>query len=118
LSVERKVCKRCGVEKPITSFQARKTNTSKIPKRRAVCRDCFGQDREISKELKKYILREANYTCYYCGDFGDTVDHIIPRSKGGTDDAINLLCACERCNQLRGIKPIEQFKKEVFKLRK
>lgn len=51
--------------------------------------------------------------CFYCGietlmsvglraDWKATLEHIIPKSKGGSDEIDNLVMACFRCNQLRG----------------
>jgi 5-methylcytosine-specific restriction endonuclease McrA len=50
---------------------------------------------------KKNILLRDDYTCQYCGLRGErlmTVDHVIPRSKGGPSTWENLVCACMRCN--------------------
>jgi 5-methylcytosine-specific restriction endonuclease McrA len=50
---------------------------------------------------KKNILLRDDYTCQYCGRKGErtmTVDHVIPRSKGGPSTWENLVCACIRCN--------------------
>lgn len=33
-----------------------------------------------------------------------SVEHIIPRSHGGTDDLVNLAIACERCNYAKGVR--------------
>jgi hypothetical protein len=44
------------------------------------------------------ILKMHDYCCAYCGSPANTVDHIIPRSKGGTDHLENLVAACSRCN--------------------
>lgn len=43
--------------------------------------------------------------CYYChSDFGDNyhVDHIVPLSRGGSDDPDNLVITCEQCNKSKG----------------
>lgn len=48
-------------------------------------------------------------TCTYCGRPADTVDHITPRSYGGTDDATNLTPACRDCNSDKGTLPAELF---------
>lgn len=47
---------------------------------------------------KKNILLRDNHTCQYCGSEGDTVDHVIPKSRGGRDTWENCVCACGYCN--------------------
>ncbi|HEV3156150.1 MAG TPA: HNH endonuclease [Candidatus Baltobacteraceae bacterium] len=50
---------------------------------------------------KKNVLLRDDYTCQYCGVKGErqmSVDHILPRSKGGASTWENLVCACMRCN--------------------
>lgn len=51
---------------------------------------------------KRMILSRDGYICSYCGDFGNTVDHIIPRSKGGGSTWGNLTTACRDCNGKKG----------------
>lgn len=41
--------------------------------------------------------RDAN-TCGYCGKFGDTVDHVVPRCQGGANTWLNVVIACLGCN--------------------
>ncbi len=54
--------------------------------------------------LRFKILKRDNFTCQYCGrkPIEDNtklmVDHIIPRSKGGTNEESNLKTSCEACN--------------------
>lgn len=56
----------------------------------------------VSKRLRYEVLRRDNYTCRYCGesapDVEVTVDHVIPKALGGTDDPANLVTACKDCN--------------------
>lgn len=57
------------------------------------------------------ILRDA-YTCQYCGDtpgkHGLTVDHVVPRCRGGGHSWTNLTTACKRCNHKKGsMVPLE-----------
>ena len=50
---------------------------------------------------KKNILLRDDYTCQYCQLKGErlmTVDHVVPKSKGGPSTWENLVCACMRCN--------------------
>ena len=56
------------------------------------------------RKRRALILKMHDYCCAYCGDDANTVDHIIPISKGGTDDPMNLVAACSRCNYAFGNK--------------
>lgn len=47
------------------------------------------------------VLRRDGFVCGYCGGKGSTVDHILPRSRGGLDTYTNLITACAPCNQTK-----------------
>jgi 5-methylcytosine-specific restriction endonuclease McrA len=64
---------------------------------------------------RKGVLVRDNYTCVYCGAKPGTiqkgkviarsdltVDHILPRSRGGKDHWTNTACACYMCNHRKG----------------
>jgi len=52
---------------------------------------------------RKNIMHRDNYTCQYCGKKSDmTIDHVIPRSRGGRDKWDNVVAACLRCNVTKG----------------
>jgi 5-methylcytosine-specific restriction endonuclease McrA len=52
---------------------------------------------------RKNILTRDEYQCQYCGNYfreADlTIDHVIPRSKGGKNEWDNVVTACRDCNQ-------------------
>jgi 5-methylcytosine-specific restriction endonuclease McrA len=54
-------------------------------------------------EVKEYLLQKCCHRCAYCGgESGDPVlevEHVIPRSRGGTDRVSNLAIACRTCNE-------------------
>ena len=50
------------------------------------------------KRIRLQVLRRDAYTCAYCGDVADQVDHVHPKSKGGEDTLDNLVAACKKCN--------------------
>lgn len=56
----------------------------------------------VSKRLRFEVLRRDGNTCRYCGATAPeakiTVDHVIPKALGGTDDPTNLVAACSPCN--------------------
>jgi 5-methylcytosine-specific restriction endonuclease McrA len=64
---------------------------------------------------RKNILRRDKHTCQYCGHKHRalTVDHIIPKQKGGPDSWENLVCACVRCNNFKGNRTPEQAGMEL-----
>lgn len=52
---------------------------------------------------RREVLRRDHHTCQYCGSTKHlTLDHIIPRSKGGTHTWDNVVTACESCNLAKG----------------
>jgi len=62
-------------------------------------------------EIREYLLEKWGRRCAYCGakDVPMEVDHIVPRSRGGSDRISNLTLACHTCNQRKGNRPIEEF---------
>ena len=65
-----------------------------------------------SKRLAIY-LRDGLACCYCCEAVEDdvklTLDHLVPHSKGGTNEASNLVTACLRCNAGRGARSWRVF---------
>ncbi|MDZ7704017.1 MAG: HNH endonuclease signature motif containing protein [Trueperaceae bacterium] len=47
------------------------------------------------------IYRRDDDTCQYCGNGASSVDHLLPKTLGGTDRADNLVCSCGTCNRLK-----------------
>lgn len=68
-------------------------------------------DRMIRKARtvsKRGILERDKYTCAYCGGHGDTVDHVLPQSRGGPNTWENLVAACKPCNNLKDNRTPEE----------
>jgi len=55
-------------------------------------------------EVREYLLEKWGRKCAYCGktDVPLEVEHIVPRSRGGTNRITNLTLSCEKCNQKKG----------------
>lgn len=52
---------------------------------------------------RKNIVKRDAFKCQYCGTHENlTIDHIIPKSKGGKDTWENLVTACTSCNHKKG----------------
>jgi 5-methylcytosine-specific restriction endonuclease McrA len=53
---------------------------------------------------RRNVLERDRHTCQYCDYRGEdlTLDHVVPRSRGGADTWENLVTACERCNVKKG----------------
>ena len=64
-------------------------------------------------ELKEYLLLKWKHRCAYCSkkDIPLEVEHIVPKSKGGSDSITNLTIACSSCNQKKSNTSIEVFLK-------
>lgn len=66
---------------------------------------CFaaeGNQMSLGKKVRFELFKRDKFTCQYCGRTAPDVvlhaDHIEPKSKGGSDDLLNLLTSCIDCN--------------------
>jgi HNH endonuclease len=61
-------------------------------------------EQKITAKLKSEVSQRANSCCEYCRSQAQfspdpfSIEHIIPRSKGGTDNSANLALSCQGCN--------------------
>lgn len=70
--------------------------------------------RNLNNGIKETILEKYKWTCIYCRDRvyrgidwwmhpkEFSIDHILPLSKGGSDNLHNLVLSCRSCNSKRG----------------
>lgn len=65
------------------------------------------------KKTRKLIFERDAFTCQYCGakDSKLECDHVLPVSKGGSDDFSNLVTACSRCNRSKRDKLLDEWMK-------
>lgn len=79
------------------------------------------KDRSIEAyEVKEYLLTKYNYKCVYC-DAKDVIfeqDHVVPRSRGGSNRISNLVLACVKCNQAKSNKSLDEFVKDPKRLQR
>lgn len=71
---------------------------------------------DAKREWRKMIKDKWNNECAYCGSKENlTIDHVVPRSKGGTDIVTNVVCSCKECNNDKGRTDVwEWYKKQQF----
>ncbi len=50
---------------------------------------------------RRGVLRRDEHRCGYCGKPASTIDHVLPRSRGGRDTWENLVACCLRCNNTK-----------------
>jgi 5-methylcytosine-specific restriction endonuclease McrA len=67
-------------------------------------------------ELREYMLIKFKHTCVYAGpgspcDEVLNIDHLIPRSRGGSNRASNLVCACRKHNEEKHNMSLEEYSK-------
>lgn len=62
-------------------------------------------------ETRQYLLEKWGHKCAYCGakNVPLQMEHLNPKSRGGSDRIPNLAVACEKCNQKKGNKTAAEF---------
>lgn len=69
-----------------------------------------------SRPSRSMIYKRDRNTCQYCGATSRlTIDHVMPKSKGGDDSWENLVVACSKCNTLKGDKLLETTKLKLIR---
>lgn len=67
----------------------------------------------MQESVRSKLLKESGNRCFYCGApisvRSMTIDHIIPKAKGGSDHFSNKTCACGRCNNDKADLTMRQF---------
>ena len=61
------------------------------------------------KKLRLQVLRRDAYTCHYCGDVANEVDHVVAKVRGGEDSLDNCVAACRKCNIAKKDKDVSLF---------
>ena len=67
---------------------------------------------------RKNIFKRDQYKCQYCGGGNNlllTLDHVIPKQKGGVDSWENLVSACTKCNINKGNKFLSDTRMKLLK---
>tara|TARA_B100001250_G_scaffold164409_1_gene141399 strand:+ start:3130 stop:3642 length:513 start_codon:yes stop_codon:yes gene_type:complete len=70
--------------------------------------------RRVALNRSNIFIRDF-YTCQYCGNNAESIDHIIPKSKGGEHEWSNVVACCKKCNLTKADKLLNQ---SILKLKK
>jgi 5-methylcytosine-specific restriction endonuclease McrA len=62
-------------------------------------------------ELKEYLLLKWGHSCAYCQQTGVPlqIEHLVPKTRGGSNRVSNLTLACPECNQKKGNRTAQEF---------
>lgn len=65
------------------------------------------------RKFRQSIFEAWDWKCAYCneklGSYSATIDHIIPKFKGGHNVKSNMLCSCSKCNRSKGSTSLEDW---------
>jgi len=69
------------------------------------------------KLTRREVLARDNYTCQYCGLTTRelTIDHIIPKHRGGPHSWTNLVASCKACNHRKGGKTLVESRLHLLR---
>lgn len=64
--------------------------------------------RQVPLTRRAVLARDA-HRCVYCAVRADTIDHVVPRSRGGHNEWTNVVAACARCNHRKGDRLLSEI---------
>ena len=58
---------------------------------------------------RRAVFTRDGQTCVYCGSSATSIDHVVPRSRGGTHSWDNVVAACRRCNHTKADRSLAEL---------
>jgi 5-methylcytosine-specific restriction endonuclease McrA len=58
---------------------------------------------------RRAVFTRDGQTCVYCGGSATSIDHVVPRSRGGTHTWDNVVAACRRCNHTKADRSLAEL---------
>ncbi|MGK7927636.1 MAG: RNA-guided endonuclease IscB [Spirulina sp.] len=100
-----RICPISGISQELVRFDTQALQNPEISGVEYQQGELFGY------EVREYLLEKWKRKCAYCGreNVPLEVEHIQPKSKGGSNRVNNLTLACRLCNQAKGNQEIEHF---------
>jgi|GEM_PF-5935304 len=109
ITVRRPYCRDCRKNRDLSKAKDLKISSNNLILDYSVLAKILLNDENLSdrdilnlfgtKVFNECVKVRDRYTCNYCGNYGNTVDHVIPLSKGGETSFTNCVCACNECQQ-------------------
>lgn len=76
------------------------------------------QFKNQKSQIKRKLLKESNYKCNYCDKEitldKATIDHIVPKSRGGGNGWGNLAVCCQSCNSSKYVKTLFEWANDLM----
>ena len=74
--------------------------------------------RPVVKLTRKEVLQRDDHLCQYCGKRGNdlTLDHVMPRHRGGQHTWENVVAACRSCNHKKGGRTLAESKMRLLRV--
>ena len=100
-----KVCPITAISQELVRFDLQKMQNPEISGTE------YQQGELAGYEVREYLLEKFNRCCVYCGatDTRLEIEHVKPRSLGGSNRVSNLAVACHDCNQAKANRDIKDF---------
>ena len=58
---------------------------------------------------RRAVFTRDGQTCVYCGGSATSIDHVVPRSRGGTHTWDNVVAACRKCNHIKADRSLAEL---------
>lgn len=83
--------------------------TLAVPQVLCLTRYVYVPYRGVVPPTRRTVLQRDRHRCAYCDGDADTVDHVLPRSRGGAHEWTNVVAACTRCNHRKADRLLSEI---------
>lgn len=83
--------------------------TLEVPQVLCLTRYVYVPYRGVVPPTRRTVLQRDRHRCAYCDGAADTVDHVLPRSRGGAHEWTNVVAACTRCNHRKADRLLSEI---------